>query len=73
MRQLAHPRHGALEAHAEAGVGDAAVLADVQVPLVVGPGELVVLDLVQEVLQIAGALAAADDLAVALRGQQVSA
>src|SRR5664279_4771759 len=73
MRQMADPGHGTLEAHAEAGMGDAAVLADVQVPLVVGAVELVVFDLVQEILEAGCALAAADDFAVAFRGQQVGA
>src|SRR5262249_49134580 len=40
----AHPGHGALHAQAEAGVGDAAVLPQVQVPLERVAGELVLLE-----------------------------
>src|SRR3954468_19368565 len=42
--EAAHPGHGALHAQAEAGVGDAAVLAQVQVPGERLAGEVVLLD-----------------------------
>jgi hypothetical protein len=44
VRQAAEPRHGALEAEAEARVGEGAVAAQIEVPLERARGQLVVLD-----------------------------
>ena len=44
MVEAAEPGYYSLDAHAEAGVGDAAVFAEVEVPLEGGEREVVVFD-----------------------------
>ncbi len=69
MGQLADPGHHALDAHAEAGMGHGAVAAQVEIP---GEGlarQLVLGQALLEQRQVVDALAAADDLAVALRAR----
>jgi len=58
---------------AEAGVGDGAVAAEVEVPLEGGEGEVVIGDALGEEVVGVDALGAADDLAVALGGEDVDA
>ncbi len=55
--QAADPGYAALDAHAEAGVGDAAVFAQVEVPLEGGEGEVVVFDAGLEEVVVVDALA----------------
>src|SRR5690606_1476941 len=71
--QSAHPGDGSLEAEAEARVGDAAPAAQVEVPLEGLARQVVGLEALQQGVEVALALAAADDLAVALGGQDVHA
>jgi hypothetical protein len=66
--EAADPGYDSLDAHAEAGVGDAAVFAEVEVPLEGGQREVVVFDALLEEVVAVDALAAADDFAVALGG-----
>ena len=73
MVELADPGHGALQAHAEAGVRHAAVLAQIQVPLEGVFRQFVLVDALQQFGVVAHALRSADDFAVALRGQHVHA
>ena len=73
MVEAADPGYYSLYAHAEAGVGDGAVLAEVEVPLEGGEGEVVVFDALLEEVVGVYALAAADDFAVALGGEDVYA
>src|SRR5438874_1993950 len=71
--EAADPRDGTLDAHAEAGVRDASVLAQVEIPLEGFFGELVLLDALREFLVGADALRAADDLAVSFGRENVDA
>src|SRR5688572_9898993 len=71
--QLADPHDDALDAEAEAGVGHAAVAAQVEVPLVVLEVGILLLQPFDEELVLLLADAAADDLAVALGRQEVAA
>ena len=73
MVEAADPGYGALDAHAEAGVGDGAVAAQVEVPLEGGEREVVFEDAGAEEVVAVDALRAADDLAVALGGEDVDA
>ena len=73
MVEAADPGDGALDAHAEAGVGDAAVAAQVEVPLEGGEREVVLFDAGLEEVVAVDALRAADDFAVALGGEDVDA
>ena len=63
----------ALDAHAEAGVRHGAVAAQVEVPVEGFLGQLVLLDALEQQVVVGHALAAADDLAVALGGEDVDA
>jgi hypothetical protein len=69
----ADPPDGALDPEAESRVGHGAVLADVEVPLERLQRETVLLDPPQQQVVIVDPLAAADDLAVALRRDHVDA
>src|SRR5271157_2440754 len=71
--QPADPGHYALDAHAEAAVGDVAVASQVEVPLEVLAREVLLLDMLQEQGVIGQAFAAADNLAVPFRRQHVHA
>ena len=73
MVEAAEPGYYSLDAHAEAGVGDAAVFAQVEVPLEGVEWEVVVFDALLEEVVAVDALAAADDFAVALGGEDVDA
>jgi hypothetical protein len=73
MIEPADPGYGSFDSHAEAGVGDAAVLAQVEVPLEGGEWEVVVFDALLEEVVAVDALGAADDLAVAFGGENVDA
>src|SRR5919112_1370181 len=69
----AHPRDAALDSHAEAGVRDAPVAPQIQVPLERVARQLVLFELRFEEFERGGALAAAYDLAVALGREHVDA
>ena len=71
--EAADPGYDSLDAHAEAGVGDAAVFAEVEVPLEGVEREVVLDDAGFEEVVAVDALAAADDFAVALGGEDVDA
>ena len=73
MIDPADPRHDPFDAHAEAAVRDAAEAAEIQVPLERLFRQLVLFDAGDEQIVIVDALAAANDLAVAFRGQHVHA
>jgi hypothetical protein len=64
--QAADPGYDSFDSHAEAGVGDGAVFAQVEVPLEGGERKVVVFDALLEQVVAVDALGAADDLAVAL-------
>src|SRR5581483_12103784 len=64
--EAANPRHAALNAHSEPGVRNAAVLAQVEIPLEGSERQVVGVDACFEQTVIVDALRAADDLAVAL-------
>ena len=72
MVQPGDPRERALDADPEAGVRHAAVAAQVLVPLEGLLRQALLLDAARQQLERGHALAAADDLAVALRGQAVA-
>src|SRR5260370_18886466 len=67
----ANPGDGALEAHSEAGVGNAAVAAQVEIPLERFFGQVVLMKAFQEQIVVVNALAATDDFAVAFRRDHV--
>src|SRR6476660_6733922 len=71
MFEPADPRDDALDAHAEAAVRDAAVPAQIEVPLERFLRKLVLLDAAEQQDVVVDALAAADDLAVALGREDV--
>ena len=71
MLEPADPRDDALDAHAEAAVRDAAEPAQIEVPLERLARELVLLDAAEQQVVVVDALAAADDLAVALGREDV--
>lgn len=73
MVEAADPGYYSFYAHAEAGVGDGAVAAEVEVPLEGGEGEVVVFDALFEEVEAVDALGAADDFAVAFGGEDVDA
>ena len=73
MIDAADPRDDALDAHAEAAMGNAAVAAEIEVPLECLLRQIVLLDSLDEQLVVVQALAAADDLAVPFRRQDVDA
>ena len=73
MVEAADPGYGALDAHAETGVGDGAVAAEVEVPLEGVERQVVFFDAALQQVVAVDALAAADDLAVALRREDVDA
>src|SRR5690242_998812 len=67
MLQPAHPGHEALDAHAESGVRNAAVLPKVEIPFKRLARKVVFLKALQQHIQVVDALASTDDLAIALR------
>src|SRR5690349_8725222 len=69
--QAADPRDGALDAQAEAAVRHATVTAQVEVPLERLARQAVLVDALFERGEIVDTLAAADDLAVAFRREQI--
>jgi hypothetical protein len=71
--EAADPGYDSLDAHAEAGVGDAAVFAQVEIPLEGVEWEAVFFDAGFEEVVGVNALGAADDFAVALGGEDVDA
>ena len=71
--QAAQPGDSAFQAQAEAGVGDAAVAAQVDEPAEDLGGQAVGLDGLLEGGEVVLALAAADDLAIAFRRDHVDA
>src|SRR5689334_13209065 len=73
MAEPADPGDAPLDPEAEAGVRKGAVTAQIEVPLERLLGELVLLDGVLQRREVILALAAADDLAVALGREDVHA
>lgn len=71
--QAADPSHGALQPQPKAGMGHTPVFPQINVPLVVLFRQVVLPDPLHNEIQIGYALAAADDLAVALGSQKVAA
>ncbi len=71
--QAADPGYGSLDAHAEAGVRDAAVLAEIKIPLEGFFGQIVLVNALQEQIVGGHALRSADDFAVAFGGEHVDA
>src|ERR1700678_535714 len=71
--QAADPGYDSLDAHAEAGVGDTAVLAQVEIPLEGVEREVVLFDAGLEEIVGVDALGAADDFAIAFGGEDVDA
>src|SRR5687768_6272155 len=69
----AHPGDGAFDAHAKTAVRNGAVAAEVEVPFERLAGQIVGGELFLHIFERRGTLAAADDLAVAFRGEQVDA
>src|SRR4029079_8894042 len=67
----ADPGHDPLDAHAEARMGHAAVRAKIAIPAERLFGEVVLANALVELLSIREALAAPDDLAISLGGQDV--
>src|SRR6185295_7097917 len=73
MGQARHPRHEALDAHAEAAVRIGAVLADVEIPLEGLHRQVVLADAREQQVVVVDPLTAADDLAVTLGSDQIEA
>ena len=73
MLQAAYPSHGALDAHAESGVGHAAELAQIEVPLERLFRQFVLVNALQQEVIRPDTLRAAVDLAITLRRQHIHA
>src|SRR6266536_6141809 len=71
--QTADPGYGPFDTHAEAGVRDAAVFAQVKIPLESFLGEVVLVDALEEQVVGGHALRASDDFSVAFRREDVDA
>src|SRR6266446_5168992 len=71
MLQSADPRDRSLDAHAEATVWNAAVLAQVKIPLEGLFRQIVLVDTLQQQFMRGHALRSADDFAVAFGSQHV--
>src|SRR5689334_2472652 len=69
--ELADPRHDALDPHAKTAVRHGAVSAEIEIPLERLLRQIVLLDALQQEVEIREAFAAADDLAVAFRREDV--
>src|SRR5215510_10741201 len=73
MMDAGDPGDEALDPHAEAGVRDRAVLAHVEIPAERLEREPVLLDAPEQQIVVVDALAAADDFAIPLGGEDVDA
>src|ERR1700691_490335 len=73
MFQATDPGYGSLDAHAEAGVRDAAVLAEIKIPLEGFFGQIVLVDALQEQVVRGHALRSSDDFAITFGGKHVDA
>src|SRR5580704_9647796 len=73
MLQAADPGYGSLDAHAEARVRNAAVFAEVKIPLESFFGQIVLVNTLQEQIVRGHALRTADDFAVTFGRQHVNA
>src|SRR5271170_3785987 len=73
MLQSAHPRYEALHAHAESGVRYRAELTQIDVPVESLAWKLMFVQALQQQIQVVDALAAADDFAVSLGGDEIDA
>ena len=71
--QAADPGYSSLNAHAEAGVRNAAVLAEIKIPLESFFGQIVLVNALQEQIMRGHALRSADDFAVAFGREHVDA
>jgi hypothetical protein len=71
--EAADPADAALDAHAESAVRHGAETAKVEIPLERFLRQVVFLDALQQEVEVVEALAAADDLAVAFRRQDIDA
>src|SRR5438067_6403736 len=71
--QAAQPGNAAFDAHAEAGVGNGAVAAEIEIPPEGVEWQAVRANLVLQHRRVVLALAAPDDLAVSLGGEDVDA
>ncbi len=71
--QAADPGYGSLDTHTKAGVRDAAVLAEIKIPLECFFGEVVFLDAPHEEIVRGRALRSADDFALAFGGEDIDA
>ena len=69
--EAAHPRDASLDSHPEASVRDGAEATQIEIPLERLHRETVFLDALHEQIVVVETLAAADDLAVALGGEDV--
>src|SRR5205823_6002813 len=68
---VADPGDGALDAEPEADMRHAAIAPQVEIPFIGRARQLVLLDALLQQLQAGRALAAPDNLAITLRGEQV--
>ncbi len=73
MLQAAHPGDESLDAHAESGVRNGAIPAQIDIPVEVRCRQIVFLQALQQQVQIVDALAAADDFAVAFGRDEIDA
>src|SRR5438105_9132272 len=73
MLQAANPRHHPLDSHTETSVRNAAILAQVQIPLEGRFRQSMFADALQQQIVGSHALRASDDFAVAFGGQDVNA
>src|ERR1700693_2587326 len=71
VRSPAYPGNGAFQAQAEAGMGHAAVAPQIEIPLEGFFRQVVLVQALHQQVVAGDALAAADDLAVAFRGEHV--
>src|SRR5262245_23769310 len=73
MFQAADPGDGALNSHSEPGMGKGSILAKIQIPVKCLGRQMVFLNPLIQQFQTRSALAATNDLSIALWGEHVNA
>src|SRR5579864_8386804 len=71
--QAANPAYDSLDSHPKPGMRDAAIFAQIQVPLESRFRQPVITDALEQQVVIADALGAANDLSISFRGQDIDA
>src|SRR5947208_2683832 len=71
--ETANPGNRALDSESKATVGDRAVASEVEIPIVIVAGQVVLVEALFEQGKVVDPLASADDLPIAFRREQIVA